>query len=339
MPCSSRVVPFVCALCLSACGEGDPAPRAAGALDAEIDDADAGEAIDAQEPDASDEDMDSASAERLLTIRFKGKVGAQDYACGESYPAQGTTALAVRGRAFRFFVHDVRLIDAQGNEVPLALETRAPAQNQAVALLDFGNVDGRCPSLGDRTNDVITGYAAPGDYRGIALTVGVPEDLNHGDPAAAPAPLRGSGMAWNWVQGYRFFVGELEAVDQPDVGQVDGQDTAMHDASIADAGTDGESGTEPGLGVLHLGSTGCVGSPARGISCAKQNRAQIRLSSFDPDTDSIAADLGALFTDIDLTRGAQCHSRGDDCGSMFSALGVDLESGEALETQMFLRVE
>jgi uncharacterized repeat protein (TIGR04052 family) len=341
---SQTAGPVAVALWLLACSESQR--PASSLLEAGPDDAGRESDTDLEpSPDAGDDELDAAEADAgpaqtFVTIRFKGKVGEEDYACGESYPAQGATELTARGRDFRFFVHDVRLIDAAGEEVTLALEARGPAQSEALAMIDFNNARGECASFGDATNTIVTGHVPPGQYRGIALAIGVPEDLNHGDPARAAAPLRGSGMAWNWVQGYRFLVAELEAVELADAGTSEaGQDAGSGDAATSDAGSDAQEGMEPGLGVVHLGSTGCVGSPARGISCAKQNRAQVRLPDFDPETDSIVADLGALFTAVDLAQGAQCHARGDECEPMFTALGVNLESGGVLESQTFLRVE
>ncbi|MDZ7643630.1 MAG: MbnP family protein [Woeseiaceae bacterium] len=43
-----------------------------------------------------------------------------------------------------------------------------------------------------------------GDYRTLRLTLGVPADLNHGDPLHAPAPLTQTPMHWHWRSGYKF---------------------------------------------------------------------------------------------------------------------------------------
>lgn len=341
MHSGSRIIGLASLALLSACTDDQPLRASDAGLTpgAHTDDAGLDEPDDARADELTtvEATADAEPEQTLVTLRFKGMVGDHDYACGESYPAQGASKLTVRGRAFRFFVHDLRLIDAAGVEVPLVLEERAPAQTGALALLDFDNADGRCAGLGD-TNNLVTGHAAPGEYRGIAFSVGVPEELNHGDPGLASAPLRGSGMAWNWVQGYRFLVAELEAAEPRDGGTASASD-GVGDAASSDADAGQQEQSAPGLGVLHIGSTGCTGSPAKGISCAKPNRAHVRLSSFDPETNSIVADLGALFADVDLAQGAQCHARGEVCSAMFTALGVDLESGGALESQSFFRVE
>ena len=342
------------ALLLAACGGGGTTA----ARDAAADDVDAQPepALDEDaaspdggepEPDAgTDADEPDAHAAGVISIQFKGRVGSHAYACDRTYPGQGSTRTDVTGRAFRFFVYDVRLIDAAGAETPFALESRLPTQSEELALLDFQDPEGTCGD-GTPTNTRLTGTAAPGDYRGVVFRIGVPEGPNHGDPAQASQPLRGSGMSWGWLQGYRFFIGELASLNQPD-GAVPAGDASVGDGGdIGDAGQgDAEPSSgggahdfEPGLGLLHIGSTGCLGSPARGIACNKSNRPEIRLSNFDHASNSIAVDLGAVFATTDLATGLQCHGRGDFCASMFSALGVDLESGAPALMQSVFRVE
>ena len=54
-----------------------------------------------------------------VTIRFKAVVGAEDFACGRSYHGIGVTKSTIKPKDFRFYVHNVRLLDEKGREVPV----------------------------------------------------------------------------------------------------------------------------------------------------------------------------------------------------------------------------
>ncbi len=248
-----------------------------------------------------------------VTLTFAAKVGEEDFACGQSYEGVGSPPATVQPQDFRFFIHDVRLVTTAGEEVPLALDERTPWQTTDVALLDFETPAGLCFNGDAATNAVVTGTVPPGEYTGVAFKSGVPESLNHADPATLPAPLQAGGMTWGWLLGFRFMRAELAGPSQ-------------------DAGA--------GLGLLHAGSSACTGSPQDGtVTCANPNRSEVRLSGFDTEQSVIVADIGALFSGTDLTTASPCHSSGEACAPMFERLGVDLESGQPLETQSVFRLE
>jgi uncharacterized repeat protein (TIGR04052 family) len=242
-----------------------------------------------------------------VTIRFAAQVGDAAFACGSSYAGVGSSGVTVEPQDFRFFVHDVRLLAADGSEVAVELDERAPYQALGTALLDFENATGACLSGDTATNTTITGQAPPGEYTGIAFRVGVPESINHDNPAASPAPLAAGNMAWGWLSGYRFLRAEL--------------------------------GSQGGGGVLHLGSAACTGDPQAGtVSCARPNRANVTLSGFDAASDTIVADVGAIFAGTDLESSSLCHSSEPACELPFGSLGVDLASGESSGSQSVFRV-
>jgi uncharacterized repeat protein (TIGR04052 family) len=322
--------------------EGGPTERDAGE--------DAGEEADAAQ--------DASVALQPVTIQFAARVGQSAFACGQRYADQGSTGVDAEPLDFRFYIQDLRLINAAGEEVPVQMDERLPWQTPEVALLDFENGEGRCHGNAE-TNDVITGKVPPGAYQGIAFRNGVPAALNHSNPATVPAPLQAPGVSWNWLSGFRFLLAEL--------GQV---------ASDAGAG---------GIGLLHVGSTACEGDPEAGsVSCARPNRNEIRLMNFDPARDQVVADLGAVFAHTDLGKAALCHSAaggghhapptsdagshepdaghghepdaghlpgdggthnpgghggGNACAAMFPEVGLDLETGQPLATQALFRVE
>jgi uncharacterized repeat protein (TIGR04052 family) len=259
-----------------------------------------------------------AGPERAITIRFRAQVGDRIYSCGESYPAQGTTQVAITPRAFKLYVHDLRLITAAGDEVPVAVEGRGPWQLPEVSLLDFSDVGDCDPAIA--VNAVITGRVPAGDYRGVAFANGVPLALNHADPVTLTGPLQAPGMHWTWMSGFRFLIAEVAQAVGPE-----GQD---------DAGSPG------GAGILHLGSVACAGSFVTGdIQCGRPNRNQVRLDGFDPERDVIVADLGALFADTDLSAPSVCHSFDTLCEPMVEALGIDWLTGMPTSGQRVYRVE
>jgi uncharacterized repeat protein (TIGR04052 family) len=259
-----------------------------------------------------------------VTIRFKATVGAAAFACGTTYSNQGTAGTSVRPRDFRFYVQSVRLIDAQGHEVPFAMDVRSPWQTADLALLDFEDGTADCVDGNAPMNAIITGTAPAGTYTGIVFSNGVPDALNHADPLTLPAPLQAGAMSWGWLYGFKFVKAELGATGAP----------------AADAAA--------GLGLVHLGSVGCDNSVDGGspdfngppsVACSQPNRNEIRLTGFDPTAHAIVADIGAIFAATDLSKDQQCHSEGDACPSMFWSLGVDFATGAKLKTQTVYRFE
>jgi len=244
-----------------------------------------------------------------VTISFAAHVNGEEFACGQTYTGVGTPPVDVTPRDLRFFVQDLRLISAEDDsEVPVVLDVAEPWQVETVGLIDFENAEGACADGGGNpaTNTQLTGTVPAGDYDGIVFSVGVSEDLNHEDPLFNPAPLHASSMHWGWLFGYIFFKTELQ--------QVEGE----------------------GIGLFHLGSSGCEGMP---VTCAMPNRNEIRLETFDHASDSVDVDLGSLFGDTDLGQMSMCHSAGDACPPLFDNYGVDFESGLPTGAQVVFGVE
>ena len=259
-----------------------------------------------------------------VSLHFKATVGDKVFACGTTYAGQGTTKVSVEPRDFRFYVQDVRLLDKKGNAVRVTLDTRTPWQTPDVALLDFEDGTGACVDGNPEKNDVITGTVPSGTYSGVVFVNGIPDALNHGDPLQLPAPLQVGTMTWGWLYGFKFLKAELGAIGAP------------------------SGDAEPGLGLVHVGSTGCdnsqdggmpdFGSPPK-VACSAPNRNEVRLEGFDPATNTIVADIGALFAGVDLSENNQCHSEGPSCPTEFAALGVDFTTGVPKTTQSVYHVE
>jgi len=256
---------------------------------------------------------DAGAGRRSVTIRFRAVVGAERFACGATYvDAAGTGFTPADLRAF---VQDVALLARDGAEQPLALDIRAPWQQASVALLDFEDGSGACGAGTRDVNVEVSGTLPAGDYRGLLLSNGVPEPLNHADPAGLPPPLQAGSMSWGWLLGYRFLMAEVVALPGGDAAAA-------------------------GSALLHLGSSACAGNPsAGGIHCGKQNRNRVLLPDFDPDSDAVVIDLGQLLSGVDLTRVTTCHSSGPECAPFFASVGVALDTGSSTPAQALYRVE
>ena len=166
-----------------------------------------------------------------VTIRFRAVAGGQELSCGRKYEGIGTTKSSISPRDFRFYVHNVRLLTATGQEIPLDLGQDDKWQLDDVALLDFEDGTGSCRNGTAETNRQITGTVpAPAKFRGLKFTLGVPYAKNHTDLLSMPAPLNLTAMAWTWNAGRTF-------------ARLDFTST----------------GTPRGFAV-HLGSTGCTPS-------------------------------------------------------------------------------
>lgn len=273
---------------------------------------DDGGVLDASTPDADVPPQDLVP----VTLRFKAVLGDEPLTCGSTYTSFGATGVDVELKDLRMFLQDVALLrEDDGQPEKVWLDSRAPFQTADVALLDFEDGSAACAAQGTpETNLTITGKVAPGTYAGVAFTNGVPEALNHQNPLDLTAPLQEGPMHWNWQGGFLFVRTELARV--------------------------GAGGSE-GSALMHVGSTACSGSPAasEGYSCELNNRNRITLQDFDPETQTILVDVGALFSDLDLSQTTTCHSEQPACESMFSAAGINFGAGDAGETQSLFRVQ
>jgi uncharacterized repeat protein (TIGR04052 family) len=236
----------------------------------------------------------------------------------------------------RFYVSELRLLDASGAEVETTLdddEFQHGGDAGWVGLVDLtSNSAGDCRSTAtsfsegtERTNDAITGRTRPADVTAISFSVGVPQALMKAVVAehtaeAAPSPL--AEMYWSWATGYRHFV---------------------FNSTVGD-------GAEQGEGYLHLGSMGCAAEGELALegreTCELVNTPRVRLDGFDLAADTVTVDLGVALQGLDLIvpvydpetfevmgeqPGVSCHSSPSQphCPIVFDNFGLDLESGAA----------
>ena len=255
-----------------------------------------------------------------VTIRFAATVGNRPVACGIVYDGLGAEASTISLNDYRFFVSNVRLINAEGQEVPVELVQDGFWQYENVALLDFEDGSGLCSETGTaEMNDKIVGSVPQDSYTGIVFDLGVPFELNHLDTATAPAPLNLPAMWWNWRAGYKFVRIDLQT----------------------------PQGQAPQW-FIHLGSTGCQAADSSTPPqepCSNPNLPSVRLESFDPLRNFIVADLASLVANVNLVEntpqppGCMSGMQDPDCVDLFPAFGLELSSGAVSGTQSFFRVE
>ena len=234
-----------------------------------------------------------------VTIWFQAVAGSAELACGQSYDGIGTSKSRIEPKDFRFYVHNIRLLDENGQEVPIALKQDGRWQFEDVALLDFEDGTGACSNGTADLNTQLVGRA-PADhiYHGLRFTLGVPFAINHTNVTQVPSPLNLTAMSWTWNAGRKF-------------------------ARIEFASTGNPQGY-----TFHLGSTGC--QPSQGITtpptfCAHANRVEVSFPTFERDSNVVLVDLAALLqdSDVDVASGA-CTSSADDpdCAPLFGNLGL-----------------
>lgn len=259
-------------------------------------------------------DMASAdqSSSQPVIVSFAALLGQKEARCGQKYSGLGKGGSATLELSdLRFYVHDLRLVDQSGTEVPVTLTADKKWQNQSVALIDFEDKSGACTGTTE-TNTEVRGTVPAGSYKwqGLRFRLGVPFALNHADVAKAESPLNLSSMFWSWQSGYKFL--RLE-------GEVTGS---------------------AGL-VVHIGSTGCQ-KDAAGIvtSCQSPNRPEVSLMGIDPQKSKVVLDLAKLLADSDLTqsKGTECMSGpgNADCAPLFSALGLAYGTSPAVTQKIFV---
>lgn len=258
-----------------------------------------------------------------VEIRFDARIGAEPARCDRAYANVGTAKAGLRFQDLRLYVSALKLIDANGREVPVTLTPDEQWQSDQVALLDFENATGNCNGNA-ATNMVVRGTVPAGNYRGLVFDIGVPQTVNHQDPTLAAAPLNVTALTWPWRIGYKFTGIDLET-------------------------SGGAGGPNAATGFsIHLGSTNCgEGSPmtAPTTPCANPNRPHYRLDGFDPAKSTVILDVGALLAGTDITVNAPSSASGcmsfpgdGDCTAIFDRLGLAFD-GQLSAGQKWVRAE
>jgi uncharacterized repeat protein (TIGR04052 family) len=283
-----------------------------------------------------------------VTLQFAMNVGDKAAVCGQSYPGVGSAGTEISFTDLRFYVSNIRLINAQGQEVPLELAQDGVWQYQNVALLDFEDGSSGCSEGGNTAlNSVVKGTVPAGRYTGVAFDLGVPFALNHADVTAAPSPLNIQALWWNWQGGYKFMRVDM-LTSAPAVAPA----PTMEMSATAPAGSQGEmhdqGAAKPSAWFIHLGSTGCKSNDRTeppSEPCSNPNLVSVRLDGFDPGKSVIVADLAGLLRDVPLDQntpeppGCMSGPKDPDCPALFLGFGLDLATGAATGTQQLFRLQ
>lgn len=255
---------------------------------------------------ACEDDPVEPAAPIDVTIDFAAAVNGAAFNCGTSYDNVGTANTTITPVDFRFYVHDVELIGADGSTTALDLTQDGTWQRENVALLDFENGSSSCVNGTTAMNTTVRGTAPDATYTGVRFTLGVPEDLNHADQTAAAAPLDLTSLFWSWNGGYKFL-----RIDHTSDAQPEGW-------------------------FVHLGSTGCTptGDPTvPATSCDNEHRPTFEFTSFDLGIDEIVADYGALLSGSDLSqnsgaKGCMSFPGDPECAVVMNAFGLAYEGNQ-----------
>ncbi len=250
----------------------------------------------------------ACGGESAVEVQFAARAGSSAFACEMEIAGDGAT---INANDLRFYVHDVRALNAAGEEVQLVLDDDGQWQDSGVALLDF---EAGCSEMGTaETNTSLRGSLPEGEYSELRFRIGVPEGLNHANAATATAPLNLTSMWWNWSGGYKFF--------------------RLEGASSAFAGW-----------RLHLGSTDCSSEMDGTATCENKNVVDVSVPFSDFESGTVVMDLEALLSGSNLGNTEDtapgCMSGIDDpdCASLFSALGL-AHDGVAAGTQSVFSAE
>jgi uncharacterized repeat protein (TIGR04052 family) len=204
----------------------------------------------------------------------------------------------------RFYVHDLELVDAHGAAVPVAFDEDGAFQTARLALIDLEDGSAACRNGSPALHATIRGRTRRGAFTLLRGRLGVPFEMNHGDPAQDPPPLAPTAMQWSWLGGHTFLRFDVRLQGRP-------------------------------LSI-HLGSYGCSGEIGHVQGCRWPNRPRFEV----PLSGSPSASIGPIpFDLLPLLRAALAagpESRGcmgdpeaPGCVAVFAALGLSARDGTA----------
>lgn len=250
----------------------------------------------------NDSDSDGAHSQ-AVTINFAAGLGSEAMACGERTTPVGRQQTPPEVKDFRLYISDVQVAGTDGEFHAVELEQN-DWQHQNVALLDFEDGSASCSGGNAATNKQLTGMVSNigGDVTQVRFTLGVPEALNHLDRTTALSPLNIDGMTWSWAGGYKHARLDVNGWN------------------------------------IHLGTTGCtLDDNNDNLDCSndRPNRPTYTLSNLDLINDQIYFDYAALVNNADISSnatetplGCMSSASDSDCGPIFTAMGLDLVTGE-----------
>ncbi|TGL60185.1 metallo-mystery pair system four-Cys motif protein [Leptospira ognonensis] len=264
----------------------------------------------------------AGSGSAVTEIPFQLVVGSEtSYECNKLVAGHSEKHISESSNFYlkdaRLYVHDVKLVKADGTTTDFTLSNDGVWQNGTVALLDFENATGDCVGGTTATNTSLKGFGTAGNYIGVEFKVGVPTALNNLTATSASAPLNSTAMYWSWTSGYKFLKLEWKT-------------------------TDGVGAT----GTFHLGGVTCTGSGVTSnLSCSLPNIPTVRVTTtgavtWSPTAKPVYLDVKALVngTNTNVAAGGAsltCMSGNATaaCKKLLNNVGVNEADGKTLTTQ------
>jgi uncharacterized repeat protein (TIGR04052 family) len=244
-----------------------------------------------------------------VEIPFVGLVNGEPFACDQTFTNVGSGNASAQGADFRFYIHNVNVLDEDGAEHAVDLRDN-DFQGQGHALIDFEDGTGACDTGSPERHTVVAGTLAESVVvKGVTFTLGVSPADNHLDVSTAQPPLNIPSMYWSWAGGYKFMAIDL----------IVGED---------------ESPVR-----FHQGASNCTGTPDEGFSCLQDNQPRFSFD-LDLDADAIGVDLGVLYDSVDLeaplvdgdgVKGCMSFSGDPECPPMFGTLGIGFEDAAPVD--------
>ena len=228
--------------------------------------------------------------DKAVSISFSVTVGDAPFVCGQTYEGLGSTGTPMGFVDMRFYIHDLALLDANGTEYPIAMDSDGIWQRDGVALLDFE--DG-CENGTLQVNTSVTGIVPNGNHVGIRFSVGVPPELNSSETVleGRGSPLNQAAMFWSWKSGYKYV-------------RLDG---------------------DTGPFRFHLGASSCSAD----FECDEMNIPTVTLDGFESSSHVVQLDVAELVKGTDISKntpstapGCMGESSDPDCEDIFIRVGL-----------------
>ena len=254
----------------------------------------------------SDNDSDNSPAKTQINLNFAAQLNSAELQCDLNSETVGSGQTPADIKYFGVYISNLEVATDSGDFIAVDLDASATADvERGISLITFCGT-----SL---TNSQIAGTVTEGDYSRLRFTIGVPEQYNHLDATQTEGILaKEIAMHWNWTKGYKH-------------------------ARMDVAGWN-----------IHLGSTACSGENADAV-CANGNRPTYSFSNVDFANANVVLDYAALVNNSDISTdnggapGCMSGATDPECTAVFTALGLDLASGQCsnndCDSQSWVRIE
>lgn len=254
----------------------------------------------------SDNDSDNSPAKTHINLNFAAQLNSAELQCALNSETVGSGQTPADIKYFGVYISNLEVATDSGDFIAVDLDASATADvERGISLITFCGT-----SL---TNSQIAGTVAEGDYSRLRFTIGVPEQYNHLDATQTEGILaKEIAMHWNWTKGYKHARMDVTGWN------------------------------------IHLGSTACSGENADAV-CANGNRPTYSFSNVDFANANVVLDYAALVNNSDISTdnggapGCMSGATDPECTAVFTALGLDLASGQCsnndCDSQSWVRIE